>query len=76
MKRYLVGEKFEWIVVDIIGLFLKLENGNFYIFVVVDYFLKFMEIFLLLNIEVEIVVDVIFKRWIKMYGCFGEIYID
>lgn len=74
MKRYLVGEKFECIVIDIIGL--KLENNNFYIFVVVDYFLKFMEIFLLLNIEVEIVVDVIFKGWIKMYGCFGEIYID
>lgn len=73
MKRYLVGEKFEWIVIDIIGLFLKLENRNFYIFVVVDYFLKFMEIFLLLNIEVEIVVDEIFKGWIKRYG---EIYID
>lgn len=76
MKRYLVGEKFEWIVIDIIGLFLKLENGNYYIFVVVDYFLKFIEIFLLLNIEVEIVVDVIFKGWIKRYGCFGKIYID
>lgn len=75
MKRYLVGEKFEWIVIDIIRLFLKLENGNFYIFVVVDYFIKFMEIFLLLNLEVEIVVDVIFKGWIRMDG-FGEIYID
>lgn len=75
MKRYLVGEKFEWIVIDIIRFFLKLENGNFYIFVVVDYFIKFMEIFLLLNLEVEIVVDVIFKGWIRMDG-FGEIYID
>lgn len=61
---------------DLVGLFLKLENGYFYIFVVMDYFIKFVEIFLFMNIEVEMVVNVLFKGWIKWYGCFGFIYLD
>lgn len=67
---------FERIVIDIIGFFLKLDKGYLYLLVVVDYFIKFMEIFLLVNIEVEIVVEVIFKGWIKWYGCLSEIYLD
>lgn len=76
MKRYLAGEKFERIAIDITGPFPKSENGNLYILVVADYFSKFMEIFPLPNIEAETVADVIFKGWIKRYGCPGEIHTD
>lgn len=76
MKRYLAGEKFERIAIDITGPFPKSENGHLYILVVADYFSKFMEIFPLPNIEVETVAEVIFKGWIKRYGCPGEIHTD
>lgn len=76
MELFIIGGCWERIVVDIVGLFLKFESGNVYIFVVVDYFIKFVEIFLILNMEVEIVVNVIFKGWIKCYGCFYVLYID
>lgn len=55
---------------DIVGLFFKLMNGFMYIIVILDYFIKFMEIFFLRNIDVEIVVEILFKGWIKCYGCF------
>lgn len=73
MKRYLAGEKFERIAIDITGPFPKSENRNLYILVVADYFSKFMEIFPLPNIEAETVADEIFKGWIKRYG---EIHTD
>lgn len=76
MKRYLAGEKFERIAIDISGPFPKSENGNLYILVVADYFSEFIEIFPLPNIEAETVADVIFKGWIKRYGCPGEIHTD
>lgn len=70
IKSYLSGVKFERIGVDIVGLFFKLMNGFMYIIVILDYFIKFMEIFFLRNIDVEIVVEILFKGWIKCYGCF------
>lgn len=69
MKIYFSGVKFERIVIDIVGLFLKINNGFVYILVIVDYFIKFIEIFLFWDIEVEIVVNIIFCGWIKSYGC-------
>lgn len=60
MKIYFSGVKFERIVIDIVGLFLKINNGFVYILVIVDYFIKFIEIFLFWDIEVEIVVNIIF----------------
>lgn len=69
MKIYFSGVKFERIVIDIVGLFLKINNGFVYILVIVDYFIKFIEIFLFWDIEVEIVVNIIFWGWIKSYGC-------
>ena len=47
-----------------------------YILVVADYFSKFIEIFPLSNIEAETVAEVIFKGWIKRYGCPGAIHSD
>lgn len=38
------------------------------IFVVADYFTKFMEIFPIPNMDTETVRNVIFKRYIKRYG--------
>lgn len=74
MKRYLAGETFRRIANDITGPFPKSENGNIYILVVADYFTKFMEIFPIQNIEADTIADVIFKGWIKRYGCPGEIH--
>lgn len=76
MKSYVLGVWFERIVVDLVGLFFKFGNGNMYIFVVVDYFFNYIEIYLLFNMEVDIIVDVVFCGWIKCYGCLYEIYID
>lgn len=76
MKSYVLGGRFERIEVDLVGLLFKFENENVYFFVVVYYFFKYMEIYLLFNMEVEIIVDVVFCGWIKCYGCLYEIYID
>lgn len=42
----------ERIVIDIFGEFLVIDKGNCYILVVLDYFIKWIEVFLMLNMEV------------------------
>lgn len=41
-----------------------------------DYFTKFAEIFPLMNIQADTVAKVMFKGWIKRYGCLGSIHLD
>lgn len=76
MEIYIVGGRFERVVVDIVGLFFKIVNDNVYILVILDYFSKFVEIFLILNMEVKTIVNVFFWGWIKRYGCLYEFYSD
>lgn len=76
MKTFLSGETFQRIALDLAGPFPKSENGYSYILVVMDYFTKFAEIFPLMNIEAETVANVLFKGWIKRYGCPGSIHSD
>ena len=76
MKTHLSGEPCERIAVDITGPFPKSDNGYSYLLVVSDYFTKFMEMYPLVNIEAETVSEVIFKGWIKRYGCPGVIHSD
>lgn len=49
----------ECIVIDIFGELLMIVKGNKYIFVIFDYFFKWMECFFMCNMEVEIVVCII-----------------
>lgn len=76
MKTFLSGETFQRIALDLAGPFPKSENGYSHILVVMDYFTKFAEIFPLINIEDETVAEVLFKGWIKRYGCPGSIHSD
>lgn len=46
----------ERIVIDIFGELFEIDNGNRYILVVVDYFIKWMECFVMFNMELKIVV--------------------
>lgn len=49
----------ECIVIDIFGELLMIEKGNRYILVIFDYYFKWIESFLMKNMEVEIVVKII-----------------
>lgn len=54
-----IGYFLERVVIDIMGLLFEIDNGNKYILVILDYFIKWMDVYLLKNIEVLIVVEVI-----------------
>lgn len=42
----------EWVVSDIMGFFFEIEVGNKYVIVIFDYFIKWIEMYFLKNIEV------------------------
>lgn len=56
MKILVVGILMERIVLDIVGELLRIENGNWYILVICDYFIKWVEVFVMLNMEIVIIV--------------------
>lgn len=62
MKFVKSGIIMDRIVIDILGEFLLIENGNKYILVIFDYFIKWMESFVMLNMEVVIVVRIIVEE--------------
>ena len=69
MKLYSVGGPFERVATDIAGPFPLSYSQNKYILVVADYFTKLTECYPLKDIQAETVADVIFRGWIKRYGC-------
>ncbi|XP_061170353.1 uncharacterized protein LOC133179669 [Saccostrea echinata] len=76
MESFIAGGRFERIAADIAGPFPKTASENVYILVVADYFTKFVEIFPIPNMEAETVASVIFKGWIKRYGCPHALHTD
>lgn len=67
LKKYIVGGLFERIVIDIVGLFFMIDRKYWYILLIGDYFIKFIEVYLMENMFVEIVVDILFRVWVKCY---------
>ena len=76
LKPYVVGAPFEKIATDIAGPFPTTNKGNRYILVVGDYFTKLTELYAMPNMKAETVADIIFRAWIKRYGCPIEIHSD
>lgn len=75
-QKYVVGGPIERIATDIAGPFPTSERGNRYILEVGDYFTKFTEAYPVENITAETVADVMFRAWIKRYGCPVEVHSD
>lgn len=65
MKFYNVGVLMERIVFDIMGLLIMIDQGNWYILVIGDYFIKWIEVFVILDQEVEMVV----KKFVYEFIC-------
>ena len=76
LQKYAVGARFERIGIDIAGPYPETCRKNSHILVISDYFSKLVEIFPLPNIRAETVADILFRGWIKRYGCPREIYSD
>ena len=76
LQKYTVGARFERIGIDIAGPHPETARKNSHILVISDYFSKLVEIFPLPNIRAETVADVLFRGWIKRYGCPREIHSD
>ena len=76
LKSYVVGAPFERIATDIAGPFPTTKKGNRYILVVGDYFTKLTELYAMPDMKAETVADIIFRAWIKRYGCPIEIHSD
>lgn len=67
---------FEWVVVDLVGfIFLVIDCGNRYIFIMVDYSIWYLEVIVFKGIEIECVVKVLFEFFIRL-GIFKEILLD
>jgi hypothetical protein len=62
LQKYIVGERFERVGIDIAGPFPETDRGNVYILVMMDYFSKLTEIFPLQIIQAETVADCV-VRW-------------
>lgn len=52
MKVVEIGIFMERVVIDILGELLKIDRGNWYILVVFDYFIKWIDSFVMFNMEV------------------------
>ena len=76
LKSYVVGAPFERIATDIAGPFSTTKKWNRYILVVGDYFTKLTELYAMPDMKAETVADIIFRAWIKRYGCPIEIHSD
>ena len=76
MKSYVVGAPFERIASDIARPFPTSINKNKYILVIGDYFSKLTEIYAMPDMRAETVADILFRAWVKRYGCPVEIHSD
>lgn len=75
LKKYVVSGPFERIATEIAVPFPTIViNCN--ILVVGDYFTKLTEAYPVENITAETLADVIFRAWIKRYGCPVEVQSD
>ena len=76
LKTHLVGAPFERIATDIAGPFPLSDNKNRYVLVVGDYFTKLTEAYPMPDMQAETVADIIFRAWVKRYGCPIELHSD
>ncbi|CAC5408224.1 unnamed protein product [Mytilus coruscus] len=76
LKSYNVGVPFERIATDIACPFPITDDNNRYILVVGDYFSKLTEAYPMPDIQAKTVANIIFRAWIKRYGCPMEIHSD
>lgn len=72
----LVEDIFMWLYMDIFGLFIFLVKGYKYILFVVDFFSKFLEVFLFKIQELKEIVDVLFFEIFIRYGVLRVIVSD
>ncbi|CAC5377714.1 unnamed protein product [Mytilus coruscus] len=76
MQSYVVGVPFERIATDIAGPFSITDDKNCFILVVGDYFSKLTEAYAMPDIQAKTVANMIFRAWIKRYGCPIEVHSD
>lgn len=55
--------------IDILGLLIIIRNGNKFIMVICDYFLKWIEVYVIFDYIVIIVVDKFMIEFILKLGC-------
>lgn len=72
----LVEDIFMWLYMDIFGLFIFFVKGYKYILFVVDFFSKFLEVFLFKIQELKEIVDVLFFEIFICYGVLCVIVSD
>ena len=68
MKDFRSGISMERICVDIVGPFPESNNGNKYALVVTDCFMKYVEIYPMLNQEATTVAQIMTKEFFSRYG--------
>ncbi|KAG8200013.1 hypothetical protein JTE90_001244 [Oedothorax gibbosus] len=64
LQRYNVRAPFERITIDVLGSLPQTTNGNKYILVVLDYFTKWPEAYVILNQEATTVAEAMLQDWI------------
>jgi hypothetical protein len=67
---------FEKIAIDIAGPLPRSKGGETYILAIVDYFSKFPMLVPIRQVDAKTVADVVFKRWICMFGAPDSIHTD
>lgn len=67
---------FDWVVVDVLGLLLLSLKGNCYIVVFLDYLIRWVEVFIILNVDVKIIVKLFVEEIICWYLVFCILFFD
>jgi transposase InsO family protein len=76
MQQYLVGSPFERIAVDVLGPLPQSDVGNKYIFVVMDYFTKWVEAYAVPNQEATTLADILVGEFVSRFGVPLELHSD
>ena len=76
LQKFIVGNCFERIGLDVLGPLPQTYNGSKYILVVVDYFSKWVEAYPLKNQSAEETAEVFCSEWITIHGSPLELFTD
>ncbi|GFX11364.1 retrovirus-related Pol polyprotein from transposon 412 [Trichonephila clavipes] len=76
LQLYNAGERFERIAFDILGPLPKSSDGNSNILVMMDYFTKWPEAYLISDQEASTVAEVLDQHWISRFGVPLQLHSD
>ena len=76
LQKYVVGNCFERVGMDLLGPLPLTYEGNKYVLVIADYFSKWVEAYAVPDQSAEATAEILCSRWITLHGCPFELFTD